>query len=266
MNTLEREQVYFSFLGRLSGAPSRVLLIDYDGTLAPFSVDREHAFPYPEIPGLLGRIMAAGTRVVLISGRPAREVLLLAGVHPHSEIWGSHGRERLTADGDYNVQDLPAEYETALLHAAEAIRHEKLESRMELKTGGVAIHWRGLDGREIADLERRVLELWKPMLSGDSALELLKFDGGLELRVPGTNKGRAVETILKETGAEAAIAYLGDDLTDEDAFRALKGRGLTVLVRPQFRSTTADVWLQPPQELIQFFEEWLRTAGGNHDQ
>ena len=75
----------------------------------------------------------------------------------------------------------------------------------------------------------------------------IRFDGGLEIRVAGPGKGDAVRAILKEAGPGAAVAYLGDDQTDEDAFHALKGIGLTVLVRPQSRPTAADVWLQPPR-------------------
>src|SRR5690349_2940446 len=99
MRTLQSQSAYAPFLERLKTAACKVLLVDYDGTLAPFSVDREHAFPYPEIPGLLQRIVQCDTRLVVISGRLAREALMLAGVHPHPEIWGSHGMERLLPDG-----------------------------------------------------------------------------------------------------------------------------------------------------------------------
>jgi len=80
--------------------------------------------------------------------------------------------------------------------------------------------------------------------------------------IPGRDKGDAIRAILTETKPDAAVAYLGDDQTDEDAFRALKGRGLTALVRPQSRPTAADIWLQPPQELIEFFDDWLHAVGG----
>ena len=55
---------------------------------------------------------------------------------------------------------------------------------------------------------------------------------------------------------EYVASYLGDDLTDEDAFRALKGRGLSVLVRNELRETLADIWLKPPGELIDFLLKW----------
>jgi trehalose-6-phosphatase len=70
MKVAERQDVSGAFLERLSQAPTRALLLDYDGTLAPFTPDRTRAFPYREIPELISQIMRHGTRVVLI-GRPA---------------------------------------------------------------------------------------------------------------------------------------------------------------------------------------------------
>jgi len=251
MKVLERQLAYSPFLERLRSAASRVLLLDYDGTLAPFSIDRSLALPYPKVPQLLVRIMAQGTRVVLISGRPVRELLLLTGISPQPEVWGSHGLERLMADGHYEVSSVPA-HQDYLLAAA---------SLTEVKPGGVAVHWRGLDPAKAERLAKEVPRIWKPLLDR-APLRLLDFDGGLEIRVAGPGKGDAVRVILGEAGEDSAVAYLGDDQTDEDAFRALKGSGLTVLVRPQSRPTTADVWLQPPHELLQFLEEWLRATGG----
>ena len=218
MKVLERHVTYGPFLERLRSAPARMLLLDYDGTLAPFVVDRTLALPYPEVPPLIVRIMAQGTRVVLISGRPVRELLLLSGISPQPEVWGSHGLERLMADGRYEVSSVPA-HQDYLVAAATLLRDAGLERQMEVKPGGVAVHWRGLD------------------------------------------PGKA-EKVAKEAVSGAAVAYLGDDQTDEDAFHALKGTGLTVLVRPQSRPTAADVWLQPPHELILFLQEWLRASGG----
>jgi trehalose-6-phosphatase len=56
------------------------------------------------------------------------------------------------------------------------------------------------------------------------------------------------------------VAYLGDDLTDEDAFRALKGKGLSVLVRKESRTTEADCWLKPPDELLDFLKKWHKLS------
>jgi trehalose-phosphatase len=81
----------------------------------------------------------------------------------------------------------------------------------------------------------------------------------------GRNKGEAVEAILAEAGGQGAgpVAFLGDDITDEAAFRAVRrlGRlGLAALVRLEWRETAAEVWLRPPAELMAFLERWLQAA------
>src|SRR6266700_6495154 len=114
MTVAVHQDVCASFLERVRRATSRALLLDYDGTLAPFTLDRTRAFPYREIPELIAQIMRHQTRVVLVSGRPATELLFLSGIHPHPEIWGSHGTERLHPDGSYEVDAPPLEQRKAL--------------------------------------------------------------------------------------------------------------------------------------------------------
>lgn len=260
MKVAEQYEVCVSFFERLRHAHQRVLLLDYDGTLAPFTADRTRAFPYRQIPELISRIMAANTRVVLISGRSARELLFLSGIHPQPEIWGSHGAERLFADGSYEVDSPTAEHRLALQSARHALIAEGFTDRIESKPGSIAVHWRGLSTaqrRVTQAAARRIGE----KVSREHGLEVLPFDGGLEVRAPGKTKGDAVRTILSEARRDVAAAYLGDDQTDENAFRAIKGRGLAVLVRPEQRPTAADVWLRPPEELVRFLQDWLHACG-----
>jgi len=261
MQTLEKQVKYGSFLEQLKTAEQRVLLLDYDGTLAPFRAARDHAFPYPGIPYLVSRIMSVGTRVVMVSGRRAEEVAALSGIRPQPEIWGSHGLERITVDGTYSVADLEPHKLTGLSQASLWLNEEGMTRAAEFKPGSVAAHWRGLPAPETVEMRRKILESWLK-ISEDYQLELLDFDGGIEIRVPGHDKGQAVETILNETVWPASVAYLGDDQTDEDAFQVLKGKGLAVLVRDRVRETAADVWLKPPDELIEFLENWLIANGG----
>jgi trehalose-phosphatase len=254
------QDVCATFLERVRRARLRALLLDYDGTLAPFTTDRARAFPYREIPELVSAIMRTGTRVVLISGRPATELLFLSGIHPHPEIWGSHGCERLSPDGSYEVEAFPAEQRQALDLAQRSLHASRLGPRTESKPGGIAVHWRGLSPEERSTLEHKVRGLFAPLIEG-YGLHLVPFDGGLELRSPGRNKGDAVSSILAEAGPDVAAAYLGDDQTDENAFRAIKGRGLAILVRAEPRPTMADVWLRPPDDLGRFLRDWLLACG-----
>ena len=82
------------------------------------------------------------------------------------------------------------------------------------------------------------------------------FDGGKEIRIKGIDKGTAVNKIMSTAMAGSVSAYLGDDLTDEDAFRRMGDAGLKVLVRDKSRETLADILLVPPDELVWFLEKW----------
>ena len=109
------------------------------------------------------------------------------------------------------------------------------------------------------DLRGRIIVGWFP-IAERANLTLLEFDGGVEMRMPDLDKGDAVRTILNESGSNVPTAYLGDDITDERAFRALGSRGLGILVRPVFRQTAAQAWLKAPEELWDFLSRWVAAT------
>lgn len=251
------------FFQQLTDAKRRVLLIDYDGTIAPFQVDRKKAVPYPGVPELLDSVMrTCDTRVVLISGRSAREIPPLLGLRPHPEIWGSHGFERLLPDGRYEICYLSERSLAALSDAAARLEDGGLGALAERKVGSIAVHWRGMKKEHMEEARTTCYRILSPIACAGNLL-LTEFDGGLELRARNCSKGDAVRTILSELPSDVPVAYLGDDQTDEDAFKALKGRGLTVLVRPTYRSTSARIWLKPPGELTEFLGDWVQACGGD---
>lgn len=244
------------FYHRLGQASRRLLMLDYDGTLAPFQEDPSQAVPYPGVRPRLQAILASPrTRLVLVSGRAAGDLLPLLGLQPVPEIWGSHGRERRRADESYQVLEVSGEKLEGLRQARREVESRGWGDWLEEKPGCLALHFRGRDPRQVRTLRQEVEPAWKH-LSRRYGLESHEFDGGVELRVPGFDKGNAVRQVLAEEAEEVPAAYLGDDLTDEDAFRALEGRGLSVLVRPELRKTEAHLWLRPPEELLEFLDHW----------
>jgi trehalose 6-phosphate phosphatase len=260
LQSIEKTTVVPAFLQQVNAAPESLLLLDYDGTLAPFHVDRSLAYPYRGVVSLLDSIMRCGkTRVIIISGRPIVELQTLLTPMSDFEMWGSHGLERQLSDGSYSQVQVSEEDAASLTEAEEWVVAAGLLSRAEIKFGGIAIHWRGLPSAETRKVQALTQEGWGP-LAERSGLKLLQFEAGLELRVSHPDKGDAVRAILADLDTEVPIAYLGDDLTDEDAFQVLEGRGLSILVRAAYRETIARAWLRPPQDLIAFLEQWRRSV------
>jgi trehalose-phosphatase len=250
------------FFERVGRAGSRILLLDYDGTLAPFTTDRDRAFPYPGVRGILDAMLRASrTRVVLVSGRAVRDLVPLLGLEILPEIWGSHGNERLLPDGTYTPPRIDERAARGLADAIARIDEQGLTERCERKPASVAIHTRGTEESQAEEIHARVKAQWNALV-GRSGLEIHQFDGGIELRLPGMDKGSAVNAVLSGTDSETVSAYMGDDLTDEDAFRAVKGRGLAILARREHRPTAADLRLVPPDEVLRFLERWHSASGG----
>ena len=248
------------FLKNVAHAPRSLLLLDYDGTLAPFRTERDQAFPYPSVVPVLQDIVRNGrTRVVIISGREAGEILPLLSIEPKLEVWGLHGAQRMMPDGAAEDPHLDQDSVAALSAADSWLSYQQLRHMAEFKTGSIAIHWRGLGESEADSIRGRVLLGWVH-IAQDAGLDLLEFDGGVEIRAATSDKGDAVRSLLSEMSANTPAAYLGDDSTDERAFRAINGRGLSVLARPQWRQTAAQLWLKPPEELLDFLTRWLKAC------
>ncbi len=252
------DSVYLqAFWSALEAAPQAALLLDYDGTLAPFRIDPALARPYPGVPALLNRIgQLPDVRLLIVSGRALDDLLPLLALDCAPEVWGSHGRERRLPDGRRGVVPLPEAATAALTQTRDwADPVHRLGGRVEFKPGSVAFHWRGLAPGQQRLLGDEIEARFASLIPA-GALRWHAFDGGVELRATGCDKGSVVRQVLFELGEASCVAYLGDDTTDEDAFEALDGRGLRVLVRPKWRTTAADIWLRPPEGLREFLTRW----------
>ena len=235
-------------------------MLDYDGTLSPFTADRDNALPYPGINAILDEIILQNhSRLIIISGRPISVLKKLLGLKHLPEIWGSHGAERYSQQEGYSTIQYAESSRNFLSSIIKWAEENDLDDSLEIKPFGLAFHWRGADDKRKNEIETKVEAAWNNRLA-DNDLELKKFDGGIEIRHGKINKGSAVSEIMKEYKDDYIAAYLGDDYTDEDAFNALGNKGLKILIRKDHRPTAADIIISPPEELIDFLTSWLKST------
>jgi trehalose 6-phosphate phosphatase len=261
LNRREAE-VLDEFFSSLQCVQAPLLLLDYDGTLADFRINRFNARPWAGVRELLMKIQRDDrTQMVVVTGRPAREINPLLQLDTPVEVWGLHGAEHLYVDGTREMEPAPEEALAKLDELRERLRQNAFGGLFEDKPNAVVLHWRGHPSRQAKNIEQRTLALFEPaaQLTG---LSLLAFESGIELRV-GRDKGGAVRAIVEQSEPSTPVVYLGDDLTDESAFcevNQLPTPHVSVLVRREWRETAAKVWLRPPEELRWFLREWLRAT------
>jgi trehalose-phosphatase len=243
---------------RLASARSRLLVLDYDGTLSPLRLERDRARPVPGVPATLRSIAGQpGNRVAVISGRPVEELarLLFDRDPPDSiALIGEHGWERL-ARGEVVARPLPVPVAKALEDCARSAAARGWEKRVERKRTAVVLHTRGLPEAEARALEAGAWELWTAWASG-RGLRVERMDGGVEARPAGYDKGSVTLELLEETGPDAVAVYVGDDVSDEDAFVALRGRGFGLRVARDRRETAATGSFGSCEELAAWLARW----------
>lgn len=243
-----------AFLRRVADAPRALLALDYDGTLAPFRSRPSEATPHRGVRGLLRRLLDSGhTRVVVVSGRRAAEVLELLGLWPAPEIWGDHGWERMLPGEPARRVAAADDVQAVLDQARLTLGALGLLPHAEWKAGGVAVHWRGRDRPDLIEAAAR--SALAP-LAAIPGFALQDFAAGVELRCRRFHKGTALAAILAQEAPSVPAAYVGDDLTDEDAFAVLAGRGLTVRVAAGPVSTAATAIVAPAHGVLRFLGQW----------
>jgi trehalose 6-phosphate phosphatase len=212
-------------LRALARTPVLLVATDYDGTLAPIVRDPAEARPLREAVIAL-RLLAAlpNTHVAVISGRALRDLGGMIGVPDDVHLVGSHGSE---FDPDF-AHSLPREALALHRRVAEELAEIAARvagARIEAKPASVALHYREVAETHAGEALRRVEE-------GPGALEGVVTRHGkkvVELGVLATHKGSALALLRQRVGA-TAVCFLGDDVTDEDAFAVLGGPDLGIKV------------------------------------
>ena len=254
------------FWDEVAAATHRCLVLDYDGTIAEFRVDRMGASPLPGVVDLLIQIRdRTDTYLAMMTGRPISELLSLLGdlLLP---ISGSQGTEFRMPDGTHQTH-MPSDRQEERLRRAEAEARELVrEGRLERKISSIGLHTRGVDPAVARLEEEAVCRAWSAD-AADYDLECRAFKGGVELRLLDIDKGTALATLLRDRPDESLCVYVGDDLTDEDAFRTLShcdaGCGYGIKVGGPCEPPCASGRLPDPTAVKEFLQTWLEIATEN---
>jgi len=241
----------------------RTLLLDLDGTLAPIVRTPSRATVPPRTLEALRRLVKQGWTVAIVTGRPATEARRLVPVRG-IKIFGGHGLE-----GSWSRRGSRRSNPGLRRRLAELARTARRLARgtpgllVEHKPSGLALHDRQVPRGLRASWHRR-LDEW---LDREDLRGLERIDGKCvtELRPAGAHKGQVVATLPTRKDApvpDASLVGVGDDRTDEDLFRALRGRGLAIRVgRPGVHSA-ARRRLTSPAAVQRFLAELARAGAG----
>jgi trehalose 6-phosphate phosphatase len=229
------------------------LFLDYDGTLVPLARRPELATATPKLRETVARLSGL-MPVAVVSGRGREDVSQMLGVDGIAYA-GSHGFDIRDAGGQDLSGDIGAPYRSALQAAAAALTDAlaPIEGAfLEDKTYSIAIHYR----EAAPDTHPMIREAVDAEVA---RRDQLKRTGGKmihELRPDiDWDKGTAVIRVMDALGLTAETAlpiYIGDDETDEDAFRAIRDTGIGIRVGEDEGETLARYRLTRPADVSDF--------------
>ena len=239
---------------RLAQGTPAIIALDFDGTLTEIVDDPAAPRLTAERRRILERIPSAGRRLAIVSGRALEDVRDRVGVADAVYV-GNHGLE-IEGPG------LAAGSEK---HAEIAGRLRTLLGELELPEGAFSenkrltatIHTRP---REDMDLHARLGRELRPVVE-KAGFRLHRGKASWEIRpAEARDKGGALRALIDRVpgASEETTLYAGDDVTDEDAFRALP-LGITIRVGENQSESAARFRLGSPAELYRFLE--LLAAG-----
>jgi trehalose 6-phosphate phosphatase len=236
-------------------APRLFLCLDYDGTLVPIAPRPEEARPTAALLTLLSQFVHhPHMKVAVVSGRSLADLRALLPVDGMAYI-GTHGGEMCTAAGETRRLMLGGVVAMAIARLRQDIAPAFLQTPgffLEDKHYALALHYRLAQPEDEEWAIRQFLVAVQEYQRKGIPLEIIHGKKVVEVRPVGVNKGRAVQSLLEAEHRTTLPIYIGDDLTDEEAFQSLNGRGLTILVTDLPQPTAARYTLRNPQEVLRF--------------
>lgn len=227
-----------------------LVLVDFDGTLSEIVATPDQAVPAPGAEEALRRLGDA-CQVAVVSGRPVRDLRRRLTTAPSVTLAGGHGTEVQHPDGTVDALVDP-DVVGPVLDEVEAELHRVVDVSMgwliERKPASIAVHH-----RQVADPGQTLLKV-RHVLDDhrDASPGFVVADGKAvtELRPAGITKGTVVDR-LADAAPDHHLLVIGDDVTDEDAFRAARRRGgTTVVIADDDRETDAAFRLTSPADVV----------------
>jgi trehalose 6-phosphate phosphatase len=236
-------------------------MLDVDGTLSPIAPRPQDAVVPPATRRTIATLAARpAVHVVIVSGRLAADARRLVSV---GNIWviGNHGLEIASPDGETEIMPEAETHRAAMAQASRKIAASLTHvagTTLEDKVWTLSIHYRLADPMVVPRLKASL-----DAVADQHGLRLTEGKGVYELRPPvDHDKGTAVVALARRLGGLAdgsSVVFIGDDRTDEDAFRALReedGEAVTVNVGGEDVPTAAEFRLKDP-DAVRRFLEWL---------
>lgn len=205
--------------------PNLLVASDFDGTLAPLVNDPQKAKPHREaLVALQSLAKLPQTTAAVVSGRALKDLANLTRHPENIHLVGSHGSE---FDPDFftTMDQSQLSLRDSIIQEAKSITKRYQGFFVEEKPVGVSIHFRNASSDDAA-------QVLKQMIEGPGARSGAFLRHGkkvIEISIFTTNKGDALNSLRHRFGA-TAVVFFGDDITDEDAFRTLKGPDVGVKV------------------------------------
>ena len=212
-------------VNRLARVPQLLVACDYDGTVAPIVEDPDRARPLPEAIAALRALAALPqTTVAVISGRALRDLAILSRLPSEVHLVGSHGSE-FDVGFVHGLSPELHELRSRLFDALVETTRGMPGVRLEAKPASVAVHTRTAE----RDVAATVVEAVNAGPASWPGVHLTTGKEVMELSVVSTNKGYAVDQLRMQVSANAVL-FLGDDVTDENAFAHLHGNDVGIKI------------------------------------